>query len=347
VTSSTRVILVTGSSLVGVEVLDLIASRGFTTRRLRKDAITDAELHDALRGASGYLLGGYEEPKAEHFERAAPVLETVAFVGTDYQALIPGWQRALELGIALSNAPGANAQSVAEFTMLLILSLARPLFGTIARPGDGDAALGEMGPVGLEVRGRTLGIIGTGRIAHQVARMAASGLGMEVLYTGRRRNEDLERTAAASFVDKAALLERADVVSLHRAGPAEGEGPELTAADLSRLRHGAFLVNTAHPDLIDVDALLNVIRLNGVRAASDGLRLTPAWRRLIALGPDRFLCLPQQGFLTAEANLRAALLGAESVCDVLDGGNSALVVNPWFRQTRSGLPGYGALPSST
>ena len=338
-----RTVLVTGTSLVGREALQLIESRGFAVRRLAQDEITGAELHAALRGVSGYVIGGYEEPEPEHFDGAA-LLEAVAFVGADFRAAVPGWSRAFELGTALACTPGANADSVAEFAALLMLSLARPIIGSVARPGpDGLEAPESMGPPALELRGLTLGVIGPGRIGTRMATIASEGLGMHVLYTAPRRNDVFESAVRARFLPKRELLAASDVVTLHRPGPARGAEPEIGRVELDLMREGAMLVNTGHPDLVDPVALRHAIEVRRIRAASDGLRRTPAWRSLVELGPDRFLCLPQSGFHTEAANLRASLRAAEAVCSVLDGADVVHpdIQNPGYRAVRraAGRPG--------
>ncbi|MFI1563191.1 NAD(P)-dependent oxidoreductase [Streptomyces sp. NPDC020490] len=330
-----RTVLVTGTSLVALDALRQVETHGFVLRRLEQDEITEAELHTALRGVSGYVIGGYEEPEAAHFENAE-LLEAVAFVGSDFRGFVPGWRRAFELGIAFSCTPGANADSVAEFAMLLMLTMARPFLGSVARPGPGGLEAPEsMGPAALELRGLTLGVVGPGRIGRRVATIASAGLGMRVVYTGPRRNEEFESAASAQYLEKPELLAVSDVVSLHRPGPARGEQPEIGEMQLGQMRKGALLVNTGHPDLVDPVALHRAIESRGIRVASDGLRRTPAWQRLVELGPERFLCMPQTGFHTTAADLRASLRAVEAVCDVLEGrDDDSSVENPGYREAR-------------
>jgi phosphoglycerate dehydrogenase-like enzyme len=339
VSSDGRIVLVTGTTLVVQSALQEVEARGYTLRRLEKDEITAAELHQALRGASGYVIGGYEEPEAEHFEEA-DLLEAAAFVGSDYRAVVPGWRRAMELGIAFSATPGANADSVAEFTVLLMLALARPILGSIARSDtNGLIAPETMGPAALELRGLTLGVIGPGRIGTRVAVIASAGLGMRVVYAGPHRKPEFESAASAHYAEKQELLAVSDVVSLHRPGPARGERPEIGRAELEQMKDGALLINSGHPDLVDPAALYQALGENrGIRAASDGLRRSPAWQSLVSLGPERFLCLPQTGFHTTAADLRASSIAVQTVCDVLRDTHTEFVVeNPDYREVRQAI----------
>jgi D-3-phosphoglycerate dehydrogenase len=323
-----RTILVTGKTLVPHEALVDLRDRGFEVRHVRSDEIGDDRLHEALDGVSGYLIGGYEEPRAAHFD-AATALEVVAFMGTDYQGYVPGWQRAFELGIALVSCPGANAESVAEFTLLLMLSLARPFTARLLPGVDGDAP----SPPGMELSGRTLGVLGAGRIAARVAALSIA-FGMRVVYHSRHRSEPLEHALGLRYVSLRGLFETSDVVSLHRSGRTGDEPCAVGERELSVMRPGALLVNAAHRELVDPEALARAIEDRGVRAAFDGFGTGPAWERLLAFGPERVLAMPQMGFHTDEANRRAAGMAVDAVCAVLRGGTSPLVNNPGFRGLR-------------
>ena len=328
----TRVVLVTGTTLVPDDVVTLAGERGFEVRRVRQDVFTDDELTAALDGVSGYLVGGYEEPTAEHLD-AAKSLEVLGFVGTDFRAYVPGWRRAFEVGIAVVNSPGTNAVSVAEFTVRLALALARP-FPALDRP---DA---EPEP-GIELAGRTLGILGAGRIGAHVARIAGAGLGMRVLYHAPRRNWAFEAATGTSYVTWDRLLGESEVLSLHRPGPDHGEPPLLDRAAFERVRDGLLLVDTVHPGLVDPAALAWAIRTRGVRAAFDADPAGEATAALLALaaepdvGATRLLVVPQSGFRTHDANLRTASVAMTATLDVLEGRPSEYVNNPDYLDRRA------------
>lgn len=319
-----REILVTGAQPLPPAALELLRKHDLRVRPRPQDLDAEA-LHHALDGVTGYLIGGPEVATEAHFEQAT-ALEVAAWVGTDFRGNVPGWRRAFDLGIAFVSTPGANAVAVAEFTVRLVLTLARPL----PRSLDPD----DPPRPGTELRGRTIGLIGVGRIGAHVARMATLGLGMRAVYAAPRRNEPLEAALGIRRVDLAELLVRSDVVSLHRPGPDGDEPPELGPDQLDQLREGALLVNTGHHDLVDPAALLGVIERRGVRAAFDGIGEGDAWRRLAALDRTRFLALRQMGYLTHEALDTALLRATEGVCAVLTDTESPLVNNPDYRDLR-------------
>ncbi|MEV7992583.1 NAD(P)-dependent oxidoreductase [Streptomyces sp. NPDC086077] len=335
------IVLVTGTAVVPSQARRLITDRGFALREVADDHVGTDDLHAALEGVSGYLIGGYEEPEPAHFERAV-ALEVVAFVGTDFRSYVPGWRTAYDWGVALANTPGENAASVAEFTVLLALTLARPFTDVIVRPSQspGGPISRVSPPEGRELGGRTLGIVGAGRIGARVATIAQA-LGMRVLYTCPRRNLALESATGIAYTDLDSLLSQSDVISLHRPGPTADEPPMLGRRELAICKDGALLVNTGHHDLVDPVALAWAIEHSNLRAAVDGFGSGDAWAALAALGPERFLSVPQMGFLTRDAGLRAGLRAARAVCDVLSGTGSPDVTNPDFRERRKIARGRG------
>jgi phosphoglycerate dehydrogenase-like enzyme len=307
----TKTILVTGASLVPDEALDLVRRRGFHLRHIKNDHLDRDALAAALDGVAGYVVGGDEKALDEHFSAAAD-LEAVAWVGTDYRANIPGWRRAQQRGIAIVNTPGANATSVAEFTVLLTLSVVRPLTWVssvdhVDRPAPG-----------VELHGLRLGLIGAGEIGGRVARMLGTGFGMKVAYSSPRPSPTLGGSPEFARLSRQELLETSDVISLHRPGPLAGEDPELGWTEFKAMRDNAVVVNTAHPGLVDADALCDAIEHKGVRAASDGVGTGESWERLTNKFSGRFLAVPQIGYHTADANLRAGLQAVTKLCDVLD-----------------------------
>lgn len=325
-----KTILVTGSSLVPSSVIEKIEAGGFRVVHRDQDNWTADELHEALRGVQGYMIGGYEEPTADHFERAND-LEVVAWVGTDYRAYVPGWKRAMELGIAFVNTPGANANAVAELTVTLMLICAR-------RMGERFATLNSPEPfagTGEELRGKTLGIIGLGRIGSLVASIASSGIGMKVIYLSKSRHPKAEAAFGCRWVDRQELLRTSDVVTLHRPGIENGEPPELSRADIFAMKRGAILINTVKWNMVELEALHEALALGQLgSAAFDGIGEGEEWEKLAKLGWGKFVYFPQTGFNTTEANERASSLAATAVMDVLNGRPSDYVNNPDFASKR-------------
>ena len=197
---------------------------------------------------------------------AAPRLELLVVHGVGYDPVDVA--HAAARGIVVCNTPVANTWSVAEHAIALLLGLARqtPAADRAVRAGAFDARY----TLRLtELRGRTLGIVGCGRIGRATARIARAGLGMRVCgYSPSADPERLGRLGIAACASLDELLGRADAVSLHLPLRPETRGL-IGRAELGRMKPGAFLVNTARGALVDQAALAEA--LAGGRLGGAGL----------------------------------------------------------------------------
>jgi phosphoglycerate dehydrogenase-like enzyme len=160
---------------------------------------------------------------------------------------------------------GPSGSSTAELALGLILAAARHIPACESAVRDGRFQVGT--EAGIVLDGKTLGLVGLGRIG---ARMAAYGraLGMRVVAWSQNLTADAATTAGAVLVTKDELLATADVVSLHLVLSDRTRGI-LGAADLARMKHGAILVNTARAPLVDESALLGAIAAGRIVVALD------------------------------------------------------------------------------
>jgi phosphoglycerate dehydrogenase-like enzyme len=169
-------------------------------------------------------------------------------------------------GVLVSHTLGSRGSfGTAELALALMLAAARRL-------PQADAAIRAGGfqesvPPGIEMKGRVLGLIGLGRLGGAMARYGAA-LGMEVIAWSQNLTEARAAEAGAARVEKAALLERADVVSLHLVLSDRSRGI-IGAADLARMKPGAILVNTSRGPLVDEAALLAAVQAGRIVAALD------------------------------------------------------------------------------
>jgi D-3-phosphoglycerate dehydrogenase len=204
---------------------------------------------------------------------AAPRLRLIVVHGVGYDPVDVA--HAAGKGIVVCNTPVANAWSVAEHAVALLLALAKETLAAdrAVRAGAFDARY----TLRLtELRGRTLGVVGCGRIGRATARIARAGLGMRVCgYSPSAEPDRLRRLGIEPCGSLRELLERADAVSLHLPLRPETRGL-IGRAELGRMKPGAFLVNTARGALIDHGALVEALasgRLGG--AALDVFRQEP------------------------------------------------------------------------
>jgi D-3-phosphoglycerate dehydrogenase / 2-oxoglutarate reductase len=238
---------------------------------------------------------------------------------------------ATDRGILVVNAPTANLLSAAEHTFALLLALARNVSAADASIKSGEWTRSRF--EGVELQGKTLGIVGLGRIGQQVAARARA-FEMRVLafdpYLAPEQGERL----GADLVDLGTLLASADVVTLHVPFSEETRGL-LDAGRLSGMKRGALLVNCSRGGVVDEAALL---------AALDGGHLGGAALDVFAEEPPRDLALarhprvvatPHLGAQTAEAQERTSAETAEMVLAALGGSLAVTAVNLPFRPVGS------------
>jgi phosphoglycerate dehydrogenase-like enzyme len=268
----------------------------YTPGPLRGDALVHA-----LDGADAYIAG-LDEVTEDVLARA-PRLRVIARygVGVDRIDLVAARRR----GIVVTTTPDANANAVAELTIAFLLALARPIV-----EGHERAARGEW-PVlaGREIAGRTLGVLGLGRIGSLVAAKARA-LGMHVLA------HDPFRTGPADvhLVQLDPLLAESDYVSLHLP-LSDATTHCVDAAFLARMKEGAALINTARGALVDDDALVRALDEGRLRAAAfDGLAVEPPRVDAPLLRRADVIVTPHIGPHTAEAT---AAMGRGAVDEVL------------------------------
>ena len=179
----------------------------------------------------------------------------------------------LRRGVTVSYTEGGGSGSdTAEHTLALILAAARSI-------PQGDAAIRSGGFLepgvapGLGLEGRTLGIVGLGRIGQRMARYAQA-LDMNVIAWSRNLTPERASAAGATAVSREDLFARADVVTIHMLLTAETEHL-VTAEDLARMKPGAIFVNTSRALLVDEAALLAAVGAGRIRAAIDVYRTEP------------------------------------------------------------------------
>jgi glyoxylate reductase len=255
---------------------------------------------------------------------AAPGLRIVAnfAVGVDNVEVPEATRR----GVVITNTPDVLTDATADFTFALLLGAARRLVEGDALARSGRWQGWQPGLLlGAEVAGRTLGIVGMGRIGQAVARRAA-GFAMTILYASPRpspaaaehgaRRVDLDELAAAS-----------DFVSLH-CPLDESTRHLIDASFLARMKSSAYLINTARGGCVDEAALADAVAAREIAGAGlDVFADEPAIHpRLVE--ERRVVLAPHAGSATTGARRRMAEICARAVRSVLDGERPATVVNP-------------------
>ena len=283
--------------------------------------MSDEELQEAIASYDAILVRSATKLTAELIERGER-LKVIGRAGTGVDNVdIPA---ATRRGIVVANAPESNSVAAAEHTLALMLALCRNIPQAHATLVDGRWERSRF--KGAELYGKTLGVIGFGRIGQLVAKRA-QGFEMEVVgfdkFVSAERFRELGVEGAAGVEE---LLGRADVVTLHV--PKTPETVDLIDAEaIVAMKDGAQLVNCARGELVDLDALaagLESGKLAG--AALDVFPSEPFTEHPIFARED-VVFTPHLGASTAEAQDRAGVVTAEQVTAALTGGVVTNAVN--------------------
>ena len=209
-------------------------------------------------------------------------------------------------GITVKNTPKASSQSVAELAMGHMFSCARYLSiaGHTMREGKWEKkAYGK----GIELQGKTLGIVGFGRIGQHLGVMAKA-IGMNVVAYSTTRRPEVEAKFGIPYVTLEELLAQSDFISLH--APAAPGAPLINADTIAKMKDGAIVINTSRGNNVDEDALLAALESGKLRGAGlDVFAEEPAKNHALYSHPH-VSCTPHIGAQTAEAQKR---VGAEIV----------------------------------
>jgi D-3-phosphoglycerate dehydrogenase len=279
------------------------------------------ELDRALAGAHALIVRSETRVTADLLARA-PHLRVVARAGTGVDTI--DVHAATRRGIAVMNAPGANTVSAGEHALGLLLALVRriPDAAAAMRRGDWDRKRFE----GTELRGKTMGVVGLGRIGGHVAQLARA-FGMNVVahdpYLLPERAAELQ----VRLLPLEDLLRSADVVTLHVA--LTDQTLHLINADRLRLmKPTAVLINTARGELVDEAALAEAVREARIAgAAIDVFAVEPLAADSPLRGLDRVILTPHLAASTAEAQERVAVEICAAVREALVAGDLSFAIN--------------------
>jgi phosphoglycerate dehydrogenase-like enzyme len=315
-------VLLTARTLneVGQSALDLLRQAGcHLITPPRFGPLAAEELLGQLKGVDAVLASMDKFTAAVLESTEASQLKIISRWGVGYDAIdVPN---ATRRGIVVAYAPGFLNETVADFAFALLLALARRVHvGHLAMSqGRWEAAWGH------DVFGKTLGLIGCGRIGQAVARRA-SGFNMRLLGYDIAPQADA-KTHGIEFVSLDHLLAESDFVSLHAALTPQNRGL-LGAAQLRCMKPTAYLINTARGALVDEEALAAVLTDQGIAgAALDTFIVEP----LLADHPLRrapnLLLTPHLASFARETGTRVSLTAAQAIVDLLNGRRPQFVVD--------------------
>ncbi|MEL9940537.1 MAG: glyoxylate reductase [Ignisphaera sp.] len=249
---------------------------------------------------------------------------------------------ATRLGIYVTNTPDVLTEATAELTWALILAVARRIVeaDTFVRWGEWWRTRTGWHPhmmLGVELKGKTLGIIGLGRIGSRVAEIGKA-FGMKIIYYSRSRNEELEKRLGAEYRDIDTLLQEADIVSIHV--PLTKETYHLINEErLRKMKRTAILINTARGAVVDTNALVKALAEGWIAGAGlDVFEQEPLPPNHPLTAFKNVVLAPHIGSATYEARHAMAELVAENLITFYEGREPPTLVNKDVLKVRP--PGF-------
>lgn len=303
--------------------IDLLQQAGYEVVVNQEDRVLKLdELKEFVKGGDAILSLLTDKVNSEIMDAAGKQLKIVAnfAVGFDNIDTIAAKER----NIFVTNTPGGFEMAVAEHTMALMLAAARHVVA-----GDQYVRAGKYVQwepelyVGMELSGKTLGILGMGRIGAAVAKAARFGFGMKIAYHSHKKNDELDPALGAQFVDNIDdLMRMSDVVSLHVPLTPETKH-SISKKELSEMKKSAILVNTARGAVVDEVALVEALQQNWISGAGldvfeDETPVTSETEKALWKLPNVVLT-PHIASATVEARNEMSRTAAQNIIEALCG----------------------------
>src|SRR5262245_12235470 len=300
--------------------LDLLREAGIELDD--RPGLTGAALQQAIQSAEGVVVRSGTRITAEHLENPGKLRAIVrAGVGVDNIDVAAATRK----GIVVMNTPGGNTVSTAEHTITLLLSLARHIPTADSSIHQGKWERNKF--VGTQLAGKTLGVVGLGRVGREVARRAA-GMDMKVVgYDPFLAPDRAAQLGIESMPDLASLSPRCDFLTVHTPLTAETQGL-IGARELGLMKKGARIINCARGGIINEDALADALKSGHIGGAALDVFVQeppPGDHPLLKL--PNVVVTPHLGASTIEAQESVALEAAQLLIDFLTKGIIGFAVN--------------------
>ena len=298
--------------------IKLLRDKGFEVEVSEVDGVLPREqLLQKVKGADAILSLLTDKIDAELMDAAGPQLKIIANYAVGYDNI--NLADAAARKIIITNTPDVLTESVAEHAIALIFGLAHRIVESDQYMRDGKyTGWAPMLFLGNDLIGKTLGLVGLGRIGTAVARRLHDGFEMKILYYDAKRNEELEKKYNLQFVDLDTLLKESDFVSIHV--PMTPETKHLINADkLNLMKKTAYLINTSRGPIVDENALVAALKTGVIRgAALDVYEQEPKMAEGLAQLPNTVLT-PHTASATEETRSAMSELAAKNIIAVLSG----------------------------
>lgn len=303
---------------IGIQLLRDKDYEVLVNEAARERAADKSEILKGIKGVDALLCTLTEKIDAEIMDAGLPTLKMIAnmAVGLDNIDL----EAARTRNIMVSNTPGVLTDTVAEHTFALMLAISHRLVEADKFTRSGQyTAWGPMLLLGSDLSGKTLGIIGLGRIGLQVAYHSFKGFGMKVLYNDIKPDSEFERQFGAVFVENIdSLLPQCDYISLH-VPLLDSTRHLMNEKRLKLMKTSAYLINTSRGPIVDEKALARALKEGWIRGAALDVfenepKVEPGLLKL-----NSIILTPHIASATMETREKMAALASKNIIEGLGG----------------------------
>lgn len=297
--------------------IKMLKDKGWDVSVGPEGKISQEELLAGVKGAEAILSVLTEKIDGQVMEAAGQQLKIIANYAVGYDNI--DLAEAKKRNILVTNTPGVLTETVAEHTIALLFAIAERIVEADKYTRAGRyKAWGPKLLLGTDIRGKTLGIVGLGRIGTAVAQRMKDGFGVRIIYYDIKRNEELEKKFNIEYCEFDDLLKESDFVSLHTSLTPETRHL-LSAEKLKKMKPTAYLINTSRGPVIDEKALVEVLKNKGIAGAALDVyenepELTPGLTEL-----ENVVLTPHIASATKETRDKMAEMAANNIIAALEG----------------------------
>ena len=307
------------------EALDILSKEGIDYEMNEGARLSKEELIKRMAGMDGLICLLSDRIDSEVLA-SNPNLKVIANVAVGYDNI--DVDAATKQGVMVTNTPGVLTETTADLAFALLLGVARRIVEAdkFTRAGRYEGWELIQPHLGVDIYGKTLGIIGMGRIGTAVAKRANRGFDMKILYCDERKNEEAEKELGAELVEFDKLLEQSDFISIHTP-LTEKTRHMFSTEQFKRMKENACLINTARGPVVDEGALVKALKDGEIKGAGldvyeEEPKIHPELAKL-----DNVVLLPHIGSASVETRTTMATMAAKNMVAGLNGKQPPNLVN--------------------
>ncbi len=309
------------------KAIDYLLEQNIILEKNEEDRVlSKEEILEGVKGKDGLICLLTDNIDADIIAAAGPQLKIIANYAVGYNNI--DVETATKRKIPVTNTPGVLTETTADFTMALLFAIARRVVESDKFTREGKfKGWGPLLQLGTDVYGKTIGIIGCGRIGSAVAYRAIKGFNMKVLYYDTTRHKDLEKKLGIEFCSFEKLLSTSDFISLHV--PLTDETKYLIDKDeLSLMKKTAYLINTSRGAVINEKALVEILREKHIAGAALDVyefepELTPDLKNL-----ENVIVTAHIASATIETRTKMGMIAVENLLAGLNNKKPPNCINP-------------------